>query len=95
MKVVRLSAFRTGLLWPHPHPPTPGNIIGTHFCLRVSQLQGHSAGGRIMAMKHSNDNIEIRTHDLPAYSAVPQATAAPRQQGRNTSKIKVTNLIRL
>jgi hypothetical protein len=34
MKVVRLSALRTGRLYP------PGNIPGTHFFLRLSQPQG-------------------------------------------------------
>jgi hypothetical protein len=33
MKVVRLWALRTGVLHP------PGNIPGTHFCLRMSQPQ--------------------------------------------------------
>ena len=28
-------------------------------------------------MKNSNYTIENRTHDLPAYSAVPHRTAAP------------------
>jgi hypothetical protein len=37
MKVVRLSALRTGSLYP------PGNIPGTHFCWRLSRPQGHSA----------------------------------------------------
>jgi len=31
-----------------------------------------------MSMKNSNDNIAIQTGDLPAYSVVPQRTAAPR-----------------
>ena len=31
-----------------------------------------------MSMKNSNDTIENRTRDLPAYSAVPQPTAPPR-----------------
>ena len=37
----------------------------------LSQLQGHSAAGRIMAMKNSNDTIGSRIRDLPACSAVP------------------------
>jgi hypothetical protein len=41
MKVVRLSAVRTGRLYP------PGNIPGTHFCYRLSQPTGHNAAGRI------------------------------------------------
>jgi len=46
MKVIRLSALRTGHLYP------PGNSPGTHFCWRLSQLQSHSATGRIMSMKN-------------------------------------------
>ena len=57
---------------------TPGNTPGTHFCWRMSQLQGHSAAGRIMSMKNSNDTIGNRTRDLPACGAVPQPTAPPR-----------------
>jgi hypothetical protein len=37
--------------WP---PLPPRNIPGTHFCYRLSRLQGHSAAGRIMSMKNSN-----------------------------------------
>jgi len=37
MKVVRLSALRTGRLYP------PGNFPGTHFCKRLNQTQSHSA----------------------------------------------------
>jgi len=36
MKVVRLSALRTGRLYPL------GNIPGTRFCWRLSRPQGHS-----------------------------------------------------
>jgi len=57
--VVRLSALRTGRLDP------PGNILGTNFCKGLSQPQGHSATGRIVAMKNSNDTIGNRTRDLP------------------------------
>ena len=45
MKVVRLSALRTGRLYP------PGNIPGTHFCWSLSRPQGHSAAGRICQWK--------------------------------------------
>jgi hypothetical protein len=72
MKVVRLSALRTG----HRHPK--GNIPGTHFSLMLSQPQGQSATGRIMSMKNSNDTIGNLTRDLPVCSAVPQPTAPPR-----------------
>jgi len=49
--VVRLSALRTGRFDP------PGNTPGTHFCWRLSRPQGHSAIGKIMSMKNSNDTI--------------------------------------
>jgi hypothetical protein len=62
--VVRLSAPRTGRLYSH------GNIPRTHFCWRLSRPQGHSAAGRIMSMKNSNDIIGNRTRDLPPCSAV-------------------------
>jgi len=64
MKVVSLSALGTGRLYP------PGNIPGTHFCQSPSQPQGHSAVGRIMSMKNSNDTIGNRTRNLQACSAV-------------------------
>ena len=72
MKVERLSALRTSRLYP------PGNIPGTHFRLRLSQPQGHSAAGRIMSIKNSNDTVGNRTRDLPTCGAVPQPTAPPR-----------------
>ena len=37
--------------------------------------QGHSAAGRIMSKKNSNNTIRNRIRDLPAYGAVPQPTA--------------------
>ena len=43
MKVVRLSAPRSSRIYP------PGNIPGTHFCWRLSQIQGNNAAGRIMS----------------------------------------------
>jgi hypothetical protein len=53
----------------HRPPLPPGNMPGTHFCKRLSRPQGHSAAGRIMSMKNSNDIIGNRTRDLPARSA--------------------------
>ena len=38
-----------------------GNLPGAHFCYRVIRPQGHSAIGRIMSMKNSNDTIWDRT----------------------------------
>ena len=55
----------------HRPPLPPGNKPGTHFCWRLSQPQGHSATGRIMSLKNSNDTIGNRTRDLPVYSVVP------------------------
>jgi len=70
MKVVRLSALRTG----RHYPPSPGNIPGTHFCDRLSRPQGHSGAGRIIPIKNSIDIAWNRTRDLPACSAVPPIT---------------------
>jgi hypothetical protein len=58
MKVVRVSALRTGHLYP------PGKIPGTHFCYRLSQPRVHSADGRIMSMKNSNDPIWNRIYSI-------------------------------
>ena len=51
MKVVRLSAQRTGRLRKFP---------STIFCYRLRRPQGNSAAGRIMSMKNSNDSIGIK-----------------------------------
>jgi hypothetical protein len=71
-KVSRQSAHEGGnVVSPTHRPPLPpGNIPGTHFCLRLSRSQGHSAAGRIMSMKNSNDTIGNRSRDLPVCSAV-------------------------
>jgi len=69
MKVVRLSALRTGYLYPSR------NIPGTHLYYTPSRSQGHSAAERIMWMKHSKNTIRDRTRALPACRAVPQPTA--------------------
>ena len=49
----------------------PGNTPDTHFCYRLSRPQVHSAIGRIMSMKNSNDTIWNRTSDLPICSTAP------------------------
>ena len=83
MKMVRLSAPRTGRFYP------PGNIPGTHFCYRLSRPQGHSAAGRIMSMKNCNDTIGNRTRDLLACMAVPQPTAPSRAPNRFSAGGKI------
>ena len=74
MKMVTLSALRTGRLY------LQGNIPGTHFCKRLSQPQGHSAAGRIMSMKNSNDTVGNRSprpFDLQRSASTNCATAYP------------------
>jgi hypothetical protein len=44
----------------------------------LSHPQCHSAAGRIMSIKNSNDIIGNGTCDLPACSVVPQQAAPPR-----------------
>ena len=68
MKVANFSAPHTGRLYP------PGNILGVHFSYRLIRPQGHSAAGRIMSMKNSNDTIGNRTRDFSLCSVVPQPT---------------------
>jgi hypothetical protein len=76
-QISRQSAYESGKISPmhRPHLST-GNIPGTHFCYRLSQNQDHSAAGRNMSMKKSNDTIGNQTRDPPACSAVPQPRAA-------------------
>jgi hypothetical protein len=69
---LRLPDFKTIGTWRWS-PLPPGNIPGTHFCLRISQPQGHSAAGRI----NSNETIENRSRDLPVCRTVPQPLRAP------------------
>ena len=58
------------ILKHRPHLP-PENSLRTHFSWRLNRPQGHSAIGRIMSMKNSNDTICKRTSDLPICSTVP------------------------
>jgi hypothetical protein len=85
VKVVRLSALRTGRLYP------PGNIAGTHFCYRLSRPQGHSAAGRIMSMKISSDTIENRNRNLPV---VAQCLSQLRHRVRRKLILSILNVIK-
>jgi len=71
-QISRQSAHEGGkVVSPTHRPPLPpGNIPGTNFCL-LEAPQGHSAAGRIMSIKSSNDTIGNRNRDLQACSAVP------------------------
>ena len=53
---------------PHLSPENPPSI---HFCYWLSRLQCHSAIGRFMSMKNSNDTIWNRISDLPICSTAP------------------------
>jgi len=55
-------------------PLTPGDIPGTHFCSRLSPLQGHSAAGMIRSMKNLNDHKGNQTSNLLICSTAPQYT---------------------
>ena len=63
MKVVTLSATRTGCLY------SPG------YNLSDAESNPGPECGRIISMKNFNDTIRNRTGDLPSFSAVPQPTA--------------------
>jgi len=58
MKVVRLSALRTGRLY------SPESIPGTHFSYWLIRPQSHSEAGRIMSMKNSSDPIGNRAREI-------------------------------
>jgi len=71
----------------HRPPLTAENALGTHFCWRLSRLQGHSAIGRIMSMKNSNDTIWNRTSDLPICSNSTLTTVSQRSPHASYSHI--------
>ena len=65
------------LRFPHQNPVqnsplsyTPDAFTTRKYLWYLFLLEGESAG-RIMLMKNSNDTIENRIRDLPAWSAVP------------------------
>jgi hypothetical protein len=54
----------------HRPPLSSENTPGAHISQRLSRPQGHSASGRIILLKNSNDTIGNRTRNLPIYSVV-------------------------
>jgi hypothetical protein len=73
MKVVSLSASRTGRLYP------PGNVPGTHFHEGLSRPQGHGTVGRKMSLKNpvTPPGIEAGTVRLVAQRINHYATPGP------------------
>jgi hypothetical protein len=85
MKVVGLSALPTGRLYLQ-------ELLLVLILLEAESPQDHSATGRIMTMKYSNDIIENQTHDIPACSAVPQPTVLPRSHAKRVTLSKSCNI---
>ena len=54
-----------------------GNTPGTHFCQRLSRPPGHSATGRIMSLKNSNDNIGNRAREPAGLQGSALTTTLP------------------
>jgi len=70
MKVLSMSALRTGCLFPQ------GDIPSTHYCKRLSRIQVHIAAGRITTMKNPNESIGNRTRDLPDCNKMSQPSGS-------------------
>ena len=78
-QISRHSALESGkVVSPTHRPPLPPKKYSWYSFLL--DTESHSAAGRIMSIKNSNDNIGNRTRDLPAYSVVPQPTAPPNKR---------------
>ena len=73
----------------HRPPLPPGNAPGTHFCLRLSRPQGHSAIGRILCqwkISMTPAVIEPATFQFVAQHLNHCATAVPLQKLRTKHK---------
>jgi hypothetical protein len=69
-----LPALHTGHLYP------PRKYSWYSILLEAELTKQHSTAVRMKLMKNSNDTIGNITHDLLAYSAVPQSTVLPGAQ---------------
>src|SRR5215510_2532341 len=65
MKVARLSALRTGRVYPRKYS-------WYSFLLEAESTPGPYCDRKIMSMKNSNDTIRNRSRNLPVCSLVPQ-----------------------
>jgi hypothetical protein len=81
--VVSLTALHTSRLYPW------GNIPGTRSCYRLSRSQVHTATGRIILVKNSNDTVFNRTRVL-RYSLTCYVTCCISQYSVSCSNFKKT-----
>ena len=77
----------TGILYYSPAAFTPQKVPWYSFMLETLSIPGHSAAGRIMSMKNTNDTIGNRPCDFTAFSAVLQPNAPTRDSNIVTSFI--------
>jgi hypothetical protein len=83
---VRFSTLKAGCLL------LSRKIPGTHFCQRLSRLQGHCAAGKITSIEEIG-LIGNRTRDLPACSIVPQPDTLLRVRTNNLVRFFSINYI--
>jgi hypothetical protein len=82
MQVVRLSALRTGRLYPQE-----GFLV--IISVKAESTPRHNATGRIKSLKNSSDSIGNRTRDLPVCSAVLPQPTAPQRTPKKTGNVRI------